>query len=123
MKLRDIFLSANGNLRKSKLRTFLTSSAVFIGALTLMLTTGVGYGLRTYVEEQVNAAGAKDALIITAKQASGGPVSNDQAQEYNPEQQATEFGFAQMTPLTQDDIENIRNTDHITYVEPLYSTP
>lgn len=123
MKLRDIFLSANGNLRKSKLRTFLTSSAVFIGALTLMLTTGVGYGLRTYVEEQVNAAGAKDALIITAKQASGGPVSNDQAQEYNPEQQATEFGFAQMTPLTQDDIENIRSTDHITYVEPLYSTP
>lgn len=123
MRFRDIFLTANGNLRKSKLRTFLTSSAVFIGALTLMLTTGVGYGLRTYVEEQVNAAGAKDALIITAKQDSSGPISNDKPQEYNPDQQASEFGFAQMTPLTQQDIDAIRSTEHITYVEPLYSTP
>ncbi len=123
MKFRDIFLTANGNLRKSKLRTFLTSSAVFIGALTLMLTTGVGYGLRTYVEEQVNAAGAKDALIITAKQESSGPVRNDQAQEYNPDKQAAEFGFGQMSTLTKQDIDEIKNTDKITYVEPLYTTP
>ncbi len=122
MKYRDIFLSANGNLRKSKLRTFLTSSAVFIGALTLMLTTGVGYGLRTYVEEQVNAAGAKDALIITAKQEDAGPVSNDEAQEYDPDAKASGFGFTQMVTIDRADIEEIRSTKHIEGVDPLYMT-
>ena len=123
MKTLDIISTANNNLRRSKLRTFLTSSAVFIGALTLMLTTGVGYGLRTYVEEQVNAAGAKDALIITAKQEGSGPVSNDEATPYDPEKKSVGFGFAQGATLDQSDIETIRKTEHINSIEPLYMTP
>lgn len=123
MKYRDIILSANGNLRKSKLRTFLTSSAVFMGALTLMLTSGVGFGLKSYVQEQVNAAGAKDALIISAKtEGGGGPVSNDEATEYNPNDKSTNFGFAEMTMLNDKDIQAIAKTDNIESVDPLYTT-
>lgn len=84
MNYRDVIRTANSNLRKSKLRTILTVGAVFMGALTLMLTTGVGQGLKTYVDEQVSAVGAKDALIISVKTEGGGPVSNDEPKEYDP---------------------------------------
>lgn len=124
MKYTDIIRTANANLRRSKLRTFLTSSAVFMGALTLMLTTGVGFGLKAYVEEQVNAAGAKDALIIAAKSEGGsGPVSNDEPVPYEPGQRSVSFGFAEMATMTLDDIEAIRNTRFIKEVNPLYNTP
>lgn len=124
MRYSDVIRTANANLRRSKLRTFLTSSAVFMGALTLMLTTGVGYGLKVYVEEQVNAAGAKDALIISAKsEGSGGPVSNDEPVAYEPDQRSVSFGFAEMATMTQEDIETIKNTRFIKEVNPLYNTP
>src|SRR5690606_20556804 len=69
---------------------------------------------------QVNAAGAKDALIISAKQSGGGPVSNDEAQEYDPNQKATGFGFAEMPMLGEVDIDAIRSTSGIENVDPLY---
>lgn len=121
MKLRDIILTANGNLRKSKLRAFLTSSAVFIGALTLMLTTGVGYGLRNYVAEQVNAAGAKDALVLTALQENSNPLRNTGADEYNPDSASTETGFGKITTLTTKQLQDVKDTPHILSVTPVYA--
>jgi putative ABC transport system permease protein len=83
MKYSDIIRTANANLRKSKLRTILTISAVFIGSLTLMLTSGVGAGLTAYVQEQVDAAGAKDAIIVTAKSENQNPVSGPESKKYD----------------------------------------
>lgn len=120
MRLWDVILTANGNLRKSKLRTFLTISAVFIGALTLMLTTGVGAGLKTYVDEQVNAVGAEDILVVSAKsQTSENPIASAEPTEYNPDSRPTgQFG---QTLLTGDDLDKIRSTEGIKSVDPLYN--
>lgn len=120
MKTRDIVLTANSNLRRSFLRTFLTSSAVFIGALTLMLTTGIGYGLKVYVQEQVDAAGAKDALIIIAKPDNSGPTSNSEAIEYDPNRQATSGDFGSMSKLSRQNIDDISKKDGILSIQPLY---
>lgn len=119
MKIQDIVLTANNNLQKSKLRTFLTISAVFIGSLTLMLTTGVGAGLKTYVDKQVNAVGAENMLMISAKsQASENPISSAEPTEYNPESRPTgDFGQAL---LTANDIDKIRATKGIVGVSPHY---
>ncbi len=121
MKYRDILLTSNSNLKKSKLRTFLTASAVFMGALTLMLTSGVGYGLRAYVEEQVNAAGAEDALIIAPKIEASGPVSNDDPKPYDPEKKPVEFGFSSMPTVDANDLKVLQNTEGIFDVSPIYS--
>jgi putative ABC transport system permease protein len=67
MKLIDIIKDANRNLLRNKIRTFLTVSAVFIGAFTLALTNGLGDGIRAYVNVQLGNAGAKNVLFITAK--------------------------------------------------------
>lgn len=120
MKYRDIILTANGNLRKSKLRTLLTISAVFIGTLTLMLTSGVGAGLRTYVDEQVNAVGAKDILVVSVKpEGDQNPIASSEPAEYNPDSKPqSEFGGA---ALQAADLEKIRATKGIKEVTPLYA--
>lgn len=122
MRFRDILLTANSNLRKSKLRTILTISAVFIGALTLMLTTGVGLGLKTYVNEQVNAVGAKDVMIImgVAQQVDFG--SDNSPKEYDPNKpQTTSGGFQQVALLQPSDLEKIQNTPGIKSAQPMYT--
>lgn len=122
MRYRDIILTANSNLKKSKLRTFLTISAVFIGTLTLMLTTGVGAGLRTYVDEQVSAVGAKDILVVSAKsQTNENPIASAEPKEYNPD--ARPVGQFGQTLLQGSDLEKLRSIEGIKSVEPLYNVP
>ncbi len=121
MRYFDIIRTANTNLRKSKLRTFLTISAVFIGTLTLMLTTGVGAGLKTYVEEQVGSVGAKDVLFISLDTGSGNPFGSD-VKEYDPERvSSSALGITQGL-LVQRDVDKIAATPGIKSVLPLYPT-
>lgn len=120
MNLRDIILTANANLRKSKLRTFLTASAVFMGALTLMLTTGVGFGLKAYVDEQVGSVGAKDKMVIQATQEAGNPLGAE-PKEYDPERRidaTTGFG---VSFLQESDLDKIRREKGIIKAEPYYT--
>ena len=119
MKTRDIIATANANLLRSKLRTFLTVSAVFMGALTLMLTTGVGSGLKTYVDDQVAGVGAEDAMVVNVARSSDNPLSSD-VKEYDPDKKA-DLSFGQMQTLRPDDIKKIAATDHIKEVNPMYS--
>lgn len=122
MKYRDIIRTANANLRKSKIRTFLTIGAVFMGALTLMLTTGVGEGLKQYVDEQVGAVGAKDTLIITVKTEGGGPVSNDEPKEYDPNKRQATADFTNPPTLNSQDVAKIEATEGIKEVQVFYPT-
>ncbi|MDB5186077.1 MAG: putative permease [Candidatus Saccharibacteria bacterium] len=119
MNYRDIILTANGNLRKSKLRTFLTISAIFIGAFTLMMTSGVGYGLRSYVDQQVAGVGAEDALFITMARSQENPLSSD-VKEYDPNKKA-DLSFGQLQALQPMDLNRIKETEHIKSIQPMYS--
>jgi putative ABC transport system permease protein len=88
MKYFDIVRTANGNLRKSKLRTFLTVTAVVIGAFTLTMTNGVGDGIKSYVNTQLGNVGAKDSLFVTARaQDKATKEANNGLTEYNPDRQ------------------------------------
>jgi putative ABC transport system permease protein len=97
----------------------LTVSAVFMGALTLMLTTGVGAGLKTYVDEQVAGVGAEDAMVISMARSSENPLSSD-VKEYDPNKKA-DLSFGQMQTLQPTDIERIAAVKHIKQIDPLYS--
>ena len=118
MSFWDIVITANSNLRRSKLRTALTISAVLIGALTLMLTTGVGSGLKSYVDEQVNSVGAKDILIVQVKNESNSINASSAPKEFDPN--AKPQGQFTQPLLTDDDIIKIRNTKGIKEVTPVY---
>lgn len=119
MKLIDILKTASSNIWQSKLRTFLTVIAVFIGAFTLTLTTGVGAGISQYIDSQVESIGAKNVLIIQAKQTSSNSSGSTDPQKYDPEKTTSSRGEGMtVTVLSKSDIEKIRNTEGILDVTP-----
>lgn len=63
----EIIKTANKNLWRHKLRTFLTVSAIFIGAFTLTMTNGLGDGLRNYIENQVKNIEGNNVLFVRKK--------------------------------------------------------
>lgn len=67
MKMWDLARAANRNLFRSKLRTFLTVMAIFVGAFTLCMTNGLGDGLKSYVETQVKSIEGNRNLFVRKK--------------------------------------------------------
>lgn len=67
MKYWDLIKTANRNLFRNKLRTFLTVLAIFVGSFTLTLTNGLGDGVRTYVENQVKNIEGTNVLFVQKK--------------------------------------------------------
>lgn len=117
MKLLDIFQTASSNMMRSKLRSFLTIVAIFIGAFTLTLTNGIGAGISSYIDKQLGNLGASDVLEVQAK--IDNPLTSG-LQEYNPNRATSGgIGGAGALPiLTQKDLDTIRNQEGIKSVEP-----
>ena len=63
----EIIKTANKNLWRHKLRTFLTVSAIFVGSFTLTMTNGLGDGLRNYIENQVKNLEGNNVLFVRKK--------------------------------------------------------
>lgn len=122
MKILDIIRTASANTLRSKLRTSLTIIAIFIGSFTLTLTNGLGAGISTYIDSQLNNLGAKDVLVIRAGDSSvggGAATDSDKPKEYDASKKiaTTSFGIA-TTVLTDNDIAKIKKIAGIKSVEP-----
>lgn len=122
MKPVDIIRDANANLLRSKSRTLLTIIAIFIGAMTLTITNGIGAGVSNYIDKQLGNLGAKDVLIIQPRlddnPFAGGPKKYD-AEKVSGSAYA---GMGPKIPLLQDsDLERIKNTEGIAEVTPFLS--
>ena len=112
MKLYDIIRMANSNLWRNKSRTLLTMLAIFIGAFTIMMTTGINTGVNNYIDKQVAAVGSEDYLQIMpaqrAEQLESLMSGSNDVREYRPEDNST---TAQV--LTDEDIAKIESIDGI----------
>lgn len=111
MKTIDILRTASGNMRRSKLRTFLTIIAIFIGALTLTLTNGIGSGVQSYIDDQVGNIGAEDVLVIQAKSESSFGTSGPK--KYTEGSNVTTAGGFPVSLLSNSDLEKIRAQEGI----------
>jgi putative ABC transport system permease protein len=119
MKIGDIILTASSNMLRSKARTFLTIIAIFIGALTITLTNGIGTGIKSYLNGQIGNLGAPNVLIVTLngpkQSTSSGPVKYT----YNPNVKVTSGGFGpNQLMMTSGDLKLIKSVNHITSVVP-----
>ncbi len=66
MKLKDIILTSNNNLFRNKTRTILTTLAVIIGSITLLIAEGVGNGFQQYVQNNLET-GSTQIMTLTKK--------------------------------------------------------
>lgn len=128
MNFLDLIHTASSSLLKSKARTFLTIIAIFIGAMTITLTNGIGTGIKSYLNKQIGNLGATNVLQIqlTNKQAFGPSSSNSNPAPYNPKQQvAISSGrgpaVQKQLLMSTSDIQTIKSIAHITSVEPVHA--
>lgn len=121
MKLMDIIRDANGNLLRSKLRSLLTIIAIFIGAMTLTITNGIGAGVSQYIDEQLGNLGAEDVLIVQPSMEDpfgSGPKKYEEGSASS----SAYGGLGPMIPLLQDeDIKKIASVEGVVSAEPYLS--
>lgn len=120
MRLFDIFRTALANTLRTKLRTFLTVTAVVVGAFTLTLTSGIGAGINKYIDAQVDAMGDTNQVYVMPAQTTDASASftANEPQEYDPDADASmsEFG---MPALDEDDIDELKTLDNVELVDPM----
>ena len=62
MKVVDIFRDANANLWRSKLRSFLTILAIFVGSFTIILNSALNAGVNDFMDKQIANMGGEGYL-------------------------------------------------------------
>jgi len=126
MKFWDLVKIANRNLFRAKLRTFLTVSAIFVGSLTLVMTNGLGDGLKDYVENQVKNIEGNNVLSVHRKPPvrEGEKKSEDEPTEYqetgNIESETTfDPNESSVTPAQMENL--VRDLPEVKRITPRYN--
>jgi len=123
MNLKDIVITASSNMLRSKARTLLTIIAIFIGAMTITLTNGIGTGIKTYVDQQVGSLGATNVLLVQLSGPKRRLVTSGPAKyTYNPNATVAANGPGQEElNMNQRDIQELLAVPNITQVVPALS--
>lgn len=121
MRVIDIATTANSNLRRSKLRTFLTLLAIGIGTFTLALSLGLGQGLRNYISSQLGSY--KNVNLYQVMKAGANDMSpgfgNGDPKEYDPNKASAASSYADVF-LKQSDIDSIKSTKGVANLQLPY---
>ena len=118
----DLIGSAISNTFRSKTRTILTILAIFVGAFTLTVTSGLGTGINRYIDDTVTSIGAADVMTVTKASDSGagfGAASSGPT-EYDPNSVASgQPGPPGVTvvALTPADLKTLAGIDGVRDVE------
>lgn len=108
MRLTDIIKRANHNLWCNRSRTILTTLAITVGSLTIMLTVGINAGVNGYIDKQVKSTGGNDIIEVMPKgiadrMSSMMTLGATEVQEYRSNQ-----GQNQQVSLTDRDLAGIK---------------
>ncbi|MBN9201432.1 MAG: permease [Microbacterium sp. SCN 70-18] len=124
MRTIDIFGSAISNTFRSKTRTILTILAIFVGAFTLTLTSGLGTGINAYIDDTVTSIGASDVMTVTKAEGGATGVAADGPVEYNPDAIASGQPGppgSTVVALSPADLETLAGIEGVVDVEPTRS--
>lgn len=113
MRLTDIIKRANHNLWRNRSRTILTTLAITVGSLTIMLTVGINAGVNGYIDKQVESTGGNDIIEVMPKgiadrMSSMMTLGATEVQEYQSNQ-----GQSQQVSLTDRDLAGIKRLEGV----------
>lgn len=123
MNFLDLLATASSNLWRSKTRTILTIIAIFIGAMTLTLTNGIGTGIKSYLNSQLGNLGATNVLFITLTVPNQSPSSGPAKYSYNAGEKVVSSGRRgdKQYMLTSEDLSTIRSITGLSDVSAAHS--
>lgn len=101
--IKDYFSLAFGNLRKRRVRSWLTILGIFIGITAIVAFISLGQGLQNYIDEQFQQIGS-NIIIVMGK---AGPVVSPIA------------SYISSKPLTWDDVDLIEKVPGVDLASPL----
>lgn len=119
MKLWDILATANRNLTRSKLRTLLTISAIFVGGFTLTLTTALNTGASEYLNRQLGNVSVPGVFEVVPKTELN-PLQSG-VSEYDPDKKQANFADILNSTFTHDYVKKLAAVDGVAKAEPLYN--
>lgn len=120
MKTTDIIRRAGRNLKRAKMRTFLTSVAIAVGGFAIMASLMAGEGARQYVDRIISNNINPSGLMISKDEAvmQAGGSGQKALREYNPN--AVQAYGQEYKTLNQDELEKLRQRSDLKNVEPTY---
>ncbi|MFV0375616.1 ABC transporter permease [Microbacterium sp.] len=121
MRTTDLVRTGIRNTFRARARTTLTVLAIFVGAFTLTLTSGLGTGINRYIDDTVAAIGGGDVLTVTKVADEAYDPTDTTPQEYDPDAVVTGDGPARTSSemMRQDDLDAIAEVAGIVDVEPI----
>lgn len=122
MKITDIIRRAGRNLKRAKMRTFLTSVAIAVGGFAIMASLMAGEGARQYVDRIISSNIDPNGLMIAKSdetfQVGGGSSSLQPLREYNPD--AGAYYGRDFKPVTPEDVAKLEARSDLRNVVPFY---
>lgn len=112
MKILDVIHDANANLWRSKLRSFLTILAIFVGSFTIILNSAINAGVNDFMDKQIANMGGDGYLemmpaetydSLASMMGSNGP------QEYTDDKDSANAS----TYLKEEQIEKAKKIDGV----------
>jgi len=119
VSLLDLLRTAFSNLRRRKLRSFLTIFAVVIGASLVSLLVSLGIGAQQFLTAQIKAMMPPDVVTVASDPnrfeiGVGGIGFGGNPQEVSDDEDSP----LSLEPLTLQDIEAVRALEHVERIDP-----
>ncbi len=110
MRFFETLRTANHNLFRNKVRTFLTILAIFVGSFTIILNVAINSGVNAFIDEQTAALGGDNFIMLMSKD-SAAMMSEQMSASTGPQE------FTEKTNtigvLSDTDLETLKNIDGI----------
>lgn len=110
MKFFDLLRTANHNLFRNKVRTFLTILAIFVGSFTIILNVGINAGVNAFIDDQTTALGGDNFIMLMSKDSEA--MMSEQMSASTGPQEFTEKTNT-LGVLSDKDIEKLKDIDGI----------
>lgn len=108
MSLTDLLRMSIGNLKRRKLRTFLTVLGVIIGTASIVVMISLGLGLQESMYQELEQSGGLTMLTVTGKS-----VGDSMMYYGGTEEESTKY-------ITDDTIKELETIEHVTLAAPVY---
>ena len=118
MKILDIIKTANQNLLRNKVRTFLTILAIFGGSFVIILNSAINAGVNNFIDRQVENYGGDGYMMITSSTVgesltSSSMMSTSEVPEYTAKNSAANIY------ITDEKMDEIRKIDGVKSLDPM----
>lgn len=108
MRWIDLLRMSSGNLKRRKLRTFLTILGVVIGTASIVVMISLGLGLQQSMYQQIEQSGGMTAITVTGQEAGSTMYYFSDGSEQG---EATKY-------VTDDTIKELEKLEHVKSVTP-----